>query len=320
MEARKSLTCVFAGILALVIAVSGAKAAQKTQYRMKFEKGKKYYLLMVTDQKFSQSIMGQEQNIEQLIGLDADFDVNDVDANGNAWVRYTYRAVQYHQKGPMGQVEYDSSKKDLPVHPQAQGFAALLGEGFSLKMTPKGQVEAVKGLEQMRNNVSQKLPEGQMKEFMMQGIDQMLNEEAIKEFTEAAMAIYPDKAVGVGDSWSKTVVISQGLPMIQENTWTLEKLKDGVATIKVKADIKPNPKAKALEMGGARLNYELSGKRDGVIEMQESTGQVIKCRMTQQLSGQMKMAIAEMSMPDMPEMAIPVKIHIVTTTEMSERK
>lgn len=308
---------ILVGVAIAAMVATRVEAAQKMQYKLTLQKGQKYYIRMITEQQITQTVMGQEQNIEQTIGMGTDFDVNDVDEKGNAWVRYAYRWAKFRQKGPMGEIVYDSSKKDSQVSPATQGFAALLGEEFWLKITSKGQVVEVKGLDKMRSNIQKKLPEGPMREAMMQGLQQYLGEEGIKELIESSMAMYPDMAVGVGDSWSKTIVLSYGLPMILENKWTLKQRKDGVATIEVASTFKPNPQAKPMEMGPTKMSYEISGKQQGIIEMEESTGRLISSKLNQEMSGQIKMVV---SGPQPQEMAMPVKIKGVVTMEMSERE
>ena len=284
---------------------------------MRFKEGDKYYLRFVTEQKISQTIGGQEQKIEQTIGIGYDLDVKNVEPNGNAWVSYTYRWAKYIQKGAGGSVVYDSSEKGSPVPPMAQGFAALLEETFSLKTTPKGKVETVEGLQAIRDNVGKKLPEGPMKEAMMMGLKQFINEEGIKEQTESSMAIYPEEPVAIGDSWRKTVALTQGAAMTVENEWILKDRRNGVSFIEVKSNIKSNPNAEPMAMGPTKIRYELSGKQQGLIEIEELTGRLIRSKTNQEISGQIKVEVTGQQSQEMP---IPVKIDGIVTCEMTERK
>jgi len=283
---------------------------------MRFKAGEKYYLRIITEQKISQTISGREQNIEQTIGLGCDFDVKSVEPNGNAWVSYTYRWAKFIQKGAGGKVVYDSSKKGLPTSPMAQGFAALLEESFSLKITPQGRVEEVKGIQAVRNDVGKKLPEGPMKETLMMGIKQFINEEGIKEMTESSMAIYPEKPVGIGDSWRKTVALTQGVAMTVENEFILKDRRDGVSFIEVRSNIKSNPEAEPVGIGSTKISYELSGKQRGLIEIEESTGRLMRSKTNQEASGQIKVEVAGQQSQGQ---TIPVKIDSVVTCEMTER-
>jgi WD40 repeat protein len=292
------------------------KTNEKIQYQMRFEAGEKYYLRFITDQTISQTITGQEQNIEQTIGLGYDFDVKNVEPNGNAWVSYTYRWAKFIQKGVGGQLTYDSSEKALTIPPMAQGFAALLDETFSMKITPQGRVEEVEGLQTVRNNIGKKIPEGPMKEAMMMGLKQFINEEGIKEQTENSMAIYPEKPVGIGDSWRKTIALTQGTAITLENEFILKDRKNGISFIEVKSDIKSNPKAEPMKMGTTNISYDLSGKQQGLLEIEESTGRLISSKTNQDASGQIKV---EVTGQQSQVTQIPVKIDSVVTCEMTER-
>jgi hypothetical protein len=289
---------------------------EKIKYQMRFKAGEKYYLRFVTEQKISQTIGGQEQKIEQTIGIGYDLDVKNVEPNGNAWVSYTYRWAKLKQSGAGGNVVYDSSEKGVTAPPMAQGFAALLEERYSLEITPQGRVEAVEGLQTIRSNVGKKLPEGPMKEAMMMGLKQFINEEGIKEQMESSMAIYPEKPVAIGDSWRKTVALTQGVAMTIENEWILKDRRNGVSFIEVKSNIKSNPNAEPMAMGSTKIRYELSGKQQGLIEIEESTGRLISSRTNQEISGQIKVGVAGQQSQATP---IPVKIDGIVTCEMTER-
>ena len=317
-------------VVALVgVVVVVADAAQKVQYGLKLEKGKKYYVQMITEQQISQTVMNQEQNMEQTIGMGMDFDVNDVNDRGDVWVRLTYRWMKFGQKGPMNVIVYDSSQKDVNTPLAAQGFAALLNEGFAVKLTPQGKAVQVKGLDKMRNNIAQKLHAGPMREQMMKGLDQFLSEEAMKEWTESSFMMYPDREVGVGDSWTKTVSMTRGLPMTIANKWTLKDRKDNVATLDVASEIKTNTDAKTMEMGPTKITYELTGTQKGQVRMDETTGLMLTSKLEQQISGQVRMTMPtppqaqnpDQNQPQPPqEMAVPLKIKSTTTMEMKGRK
>lgn len=289
---------------------------EKIQYQMRFKDGEKYYLRFVIEQKISQTVTGQQQYMEQTIGIGCDLDVKSIEPNGNALVSYTYRWVKLMQTAAGGKVVYDSSDKGSPVPPVAQGFAALLDEGFSLKTTPKGRVEEVIGLQTLRDNVERKLPEGPMKEALKLGIKQFINEEGIKEQMESSLAIYPDKPVGIGDSWKRTVTLTQGASMTLENEWTLKDRKDGISFIEVKSNIKSNPNAGSVGMGSVKVSYDLSGKQQGQIELEESTGRLIRSRINQDISGQIKVEIPDQQAQQPP---IPVRINGIVTCEMTKR-
>ncbi len=298
--------------LAQIPDLSLYQAAEKTQYRLKFETGKEYYMQTITEQQISDPTVDQEQTTVMTVGTGAKLDVNKIDANGNAQVTYTYKWIKIGIKGATEEKVYDSSKKDSTVPKELQWFSPLLEESLLLTITPEGRISEIKELEKVRSNVRQKLPQGPLKEIAMSSLNRWLDEQSLSESIENSIAIYPDKPVGVGDSWSRNVTYSSKSEMIFENKWTLRERKNGVAIIEVASTIKPNPQAKPTEMGspGMTSSSEFSGNQKGIIEIQESTGLIIKSKITQQMSGQ-----NTITRPGVPDKVTPMEIKGVITVE-----
>ena len=315
MERRTNWGVFLAAFVVLVSGVCTAGAADKIQYRLKLKTGEKYFIKNVNDQKITQSFMGQTQTTEQTMGFGLDMDVAAVDAAGNMDVVQKYSWVTFKQKGPMGDVVYDSAKPSGPVPAAAQSFAALLGESMTLKITPQGQVLEVGGLKKMRENVAKKLP-AEQREQALAALERFLSEPMVKELTQNSMAMYPEEPVGVGDSWARKVVLSQGFAAIIESRYTVKDRKGGTATLAVASTIQPNPNGKPMEMGPMKLTYNLSGKQTGTMTLDESTG-LASGKQQQEVAGQITM-VATIG-GESQEMNVPVAIKGTATTETTKR-
>ena len=278
------------------------------QYKLKFEKGQSYYVRVISESNSVHEVNGQQSISEVISGFGYSFDVNEVAEKGNGWIDCTVDWVKLTRKAPMIDVTYDSSKNTSRVSPLAQSAVMYLGESFSVKMTPQGQVEELRGLEKLLRNIEKKMPKGRTEQQILQTLDSEVLANSIKDQFLSPMAVYPDKPVGIGDSWSRTGFLSSGQPFILENKWTLQDLKTGIAIIEASASIKSQPDA--VQRQGVKVKYDISGKQAGQIEINESTGQIIYSKMTQDLSGQAKV----------DDMEIRMKTHAVTTFEMTERK
>lgn len=287
---------------------------EKVQYKLKLEGGQKYYYQTSRNGEFfDRSMYQQRPTMLQTIETGAEIAVNDIDSNGNMWATYTYRWLNIRIISQTHNIVYDSSKKAMPRSPVEQGYAALLGESFSLKITPEGRVAEIKGLDKMRSNVRNKLPPGPMQASTIENLNQYLNEEDVKHEIEESLAIYPEKPVGIGDSWGREFVSSGEFAMILSNIWTLKERKNGVAVIEVVSTIKPNLEAKPSKVGNERVSFRFSGKQQGVIEIQESTGLKIRSEVNQQMSG--KITTARQGVPDK---VTAMKIVGVITMSMNE--
>jgi len=319
MKARRNLVRFSTGVFVVLVLSSILSAGEKVQYRLRLKKGRKYYCKSVVEMEIAQILQGNVQQTKQTMGFGYDFDVEDVNTNGDMLVKWTYKLVQFKQESPAGVMEYDSSSKDSHPNAQARPVAALLGESFWVKLTPRGRVRQIKGLEPMYANIAKKLPQGPINQQMLNSLKQQFAQETLKEMIEVGTAIYPNRAVGVGDSWGNKSAVSQGFPMVVQNKWVLKHREGGKATIEVSGAIKPNPKAKPMELGSTKIVYEISGKQNGQIELEESTGRIINSSIKQVLAGEMKMA-GSGGEGGIPEMNIMMDIETVTTMQMSERK
>jgi hypothetical protein len=308
---------VLAAVVTVALAASFAEAAEKMQYRLKLQKGKKYYLRMITETKTSYTLMGRERPMEEVIGFGYNFDVNDIDMNGNAWVTCTFDWIKLNYKGPGGQVVYDSTQLFAPVAPAAKRLAMLLGARFQIITTPLGNVKQVTGLQRMFKKIEKNIKKRRQESFMLESLKEQFTEKTIKQIFESHLAVYPETAVGVGDSWRKTVVAPQGQPIIVENIWTVKERKNGIAIIENNSNIKSDPNVKPVKGDTTKTSRTLSGKKHGLMEVEELTGLIRDSSLNLEMTGEIKV---ETTGEETSEKIIPMKVQSVVTFQMTERK
>jgi len=287
------------------------------QLQLKLDKGKTYYERLVVDQRITQTLMGQEQVIDNVIGVGRKLDVADVDAQGNMRIRCTYIWVQFKQSGPMGVMEYDSSHPaNVPVG--AEGFAALVGEGYAIRLSPKGEVLDVNDVEELQKAVRKKLPEGTDISSGVNPVAFLLTENGIQETTEGLLSVYPDGPVDEGACWERRRTTEQGFAMIAESKWTVQKRLGGVATLASTSTIQPDPSGKPMDTQGMKMKVEVSGTQEGTAQVDEATGLIKMARSYSELKGKIGIGTAAEGPFDM--MSIPVTFETTSTAEMSDRK
>ena len=311
-------TIAFVAVVAA--ALSTASCSKKLKLRLRLQKGKSYSILMTMDQKIEQEILGQKQSMKQVIGMGYTFNVKDVDAEGNASVEVTYTSVRFKQTGPMGVIEYDSTKPAGTVHMAARGFAGLVGQGFSMKITPEGSVLEIAGVDKMLDNMvkTMGLPESPMGQQLKDGMKEQFGEAALKEMMETTFATYPADPVDVGDSWTKKIVLTKGVPMVVETTYTLKSRSGGVASVDVTSKVSANKDAGPTKMGPISMKYALEGTQGGTMEVDEATGWTIRANIDQDFGGKIEM----LSGPGLPPGTTwPIKIKgTMTIGPLDEKK
>jgi hypothetical protein len=282
---------------------------------LKLDKGKTYYERSLIDQKITQDLMGQQQVINMTIGAIQKIDILDVDGQGNMQTRRTYAWTRLKQGGPMMGVDYDSSQQTTPPA-GAEGFAALVGQSYVVRVSPQGKVLEITGMEQVAEAVRKKSPATDA----AQGPDALspfIDKDAVKEMIENSLAVYPDKPVEPGDSWTRKQLTNRGFAMITESKWTLQKREGGVATIATAASVKTDPNGAPMVAQGMAMKMELSGGQEGTITMDEATGLARANRGRQQLKGEIKIGASAEGPFNM--MAIPMTIDTTFATEMSDK-
>lgn len=288
--------------------------ADRIELKFRFEEGKSYKLQVTMEMEIVQWIEGEEQETTQTIGIGETLHVKEVDADGTATIELTFGPMSIKMKGPMGTIEYNSEDPPDEVALPAKAFAAMLGQGFTLKMTPTGRVTDIQGVDKMFEAIFEAIdiPEGPMMDSVVEGLKQQFGDEALKEMMEKMTAVFPDKPVAIGDSWSLKATLATGFPVIMENTWTLTDRKDGVATINVESTFKPNPEGEPMKIGPMTMRFRLKGSQKGTFKLDEATGWFIEGELTQKMAG-------EVTMKGIPgqteEMSVPMTIETVMKFE-----
>jgi hypothetical protein len=313
--ARQRLVTLLAAAFCVEAIVLSANASAAVQLSLKLNKGKTFYERSLIEQKMTQEIMGQQQIINFTLGTIQKADVIETDGQGNMRIRYTYLWSRVKQDGPMMNVDYDSAKQTTPPA-GAEGFAALVGQSYSMRISPKGKVLDVNGVKEMAAAVRQKLPPDADPANASSPLASFLDEQAVREMTENAMAIYPEKPVEVGASWTTKQTMKRGMPMVAEAKLTLQKQEGGVATIGLTGTISPDSSSPVMDIQGMKMKVEMAGTQDSTMQMNEATGLVLNRKGKQDLKGQIKVGASAEGPFDMQ---IPMTMATTFTIDTSDK-
>lgn len=262
-----------------------SREPERISLRLHLEPGESYRLRMLVDQDITQTVMGQAQDMKQAIGMGFCATVREVGADSVCSLTYKYEKMLYRQEGPLGVIEYDSDNPPEVVHPIAQGFAALIGKGFTARIKPTGEIIEVGGLDALVDAILKEVP---MLPGMVEQFREQFGEESMKQMIQQACVIFPEQPLAIGDDWSNSIVISRGFPIIVDNDWTLAAVDGDVLRLGVASEISPNPDGKPLQMGGVTLGYALSGEQVGMLTVDRKTGWTIGGEMSQMLEGEIR--------------------------------
>ena len=321
--------------------------AMADSLKFKFAPGDKYSLVSVTEQKLSRVIDGNEWSAEQTTHLECDLNVEEVDENGAAWTRYTYKRVimKLRSKDQRDQkFDFDSdaneSKIPIPVMP----FQMALGESIYLRITPQGRIDKINGLQFLITSAKSKMGSFPGADMVSRNIERQFDEPAVRRTLEDQFAVFPDSN-NEGTIWTRKEVLSSAdlsyakMGQVEEVNIVFEKtfrpntdksVQSGISVVDVNLIVQPevvytrasNPRRLASQSeaaGGASTKTirEISGDGAGQIEIENATGRIINNKMTRDMVERVKLATQSQMLRPMsgPE---PIITHKVTTFQMTK--
>lgn len=272
-----------------LVAAPLSRAAETVDLKLRPAANQVVRLKTTIEQKVTNTINGTPQTMTQTIGLGYAFETLSFTSDGSAVVKVTFDGVTFKQNSPLANVDYDSANPPAQIHPMARGFAALAGQTFTMTVSPTGKVTDIKGLDAMVDAILAKLalPEGPAKAVVEKSVRKEFGEEAVRDNMAVMVGIYPEQPVGVGQSWSRKISMSKGIPLVMDNTYTLKNVAGDDATLEMKGKLTTNADAPPMDLGSRKLSYTLGGETSGTMKLSKQTGWVKAAEITQKLSGEM---------------------------------
>ncbi len=316
----KNILVTFVTVMMLAVAISFVCAEDKVDLRLRLEKGQTYKMKTTQEMKINQMIPGQQQAMtinQKTSGINI-YTVEDVQPDGSIVLKITHDTISFKQAIPMQNVdiEYDSANPSSsnttdPMSSMVSSiFGAIVGQSFTVAIAPDGKVKEIKGADVILTRINEKinklqLPNDAMRVNIETRIKSQYNEEALRANTENSFNQYPDKPIGIDDTWQKrTTVMEGGFPMIVDTIYTLKERKDGIVVIDIFAMIQTDRSARPVEMGAMKMQYNISGSVTGTVEMNESTGWTNRSNQNLRLNGSIMV-----QSPEMPQsMSIPISM------------
>ncbi|MGD8922241.1 MAG: DUF6263 family protein [Candidatus Zixiibacteriota bacterium] len=314
MKSIASAATVIVLALALLVSCGGQ---EKINMKLALSVGDIHHLRLTTDQQIVQEIMGQKQEVSQKIAMGYMYEVKNMSDEGNALVQVTYQTIQFDQTSPQGTVHFDSEQPADSVPAGAMGLAALVGQSFDMLVAPSAHIIEIQGIDQLITRMMEKLgvPTDSTGNRVRASLEEQFGGDALREAMENLMAIYPENAVSVGDTWTATRNITKGFPMKIADSLTFKERSDGVATIAIDAVISSNPDVPPLQMGQLQVVYDVSGTQTGTMQIDEQSGWIVHAEQVQKVSGDMKV----LPNPQMPDgMSWPINMTTTATVDKFE--
>lgn len=278
--------------------------------------GEKIRQWVVTDQKIEQKAGDTWQEVHQSIGIGTTYTVEDIGSDSTVRMRVVYDSVTVDQEGAGNPVHYNSVGASQDVPPLAAGYAAMLDQSFTLTLGPDGRLRRIAGVDSMLHNIIEKVARSNpsARSMIEYGVTSLLNEKSLTETMERSLAVYPDRPVSVGDTWSNVVSVTIGTPMTINTTYTLKDIHDGRAYIGLNSSIVTNQASGALELAGMSIVYQVSGTQSGSMQVDLDDGWIISSEIEQDFSGTMQVTPHDSSAA-VASTTLPLRMHSRIVTQ-----
>jgi len=311
-------------VVVLLVAILGSisGAAEKLDLKLRLKPGEKHSMRITTTQNIAMESMGKQENVSHTKTLGIEFEVKEIDANDVASVKVTYLTLQ--EKTKMGEREfgYDSTKPDTPEDHFGQMYSDMMGESFIMKITPKGKITKLTGVDEMFLNMAEKTMaredesiKERLKEKAKQAIDRIdkkygsrekrkealkeqvknfpgFGEQPIKNILSEMTVVFPSGTVQIGDSWKDNIVIGfgSGAPIEIEGTYILKGIEKQVLTINVSGKRNLDDKPIISEVGPIKSTTRLAGSYEATLKVDEKSGWLLGKQANMKFAGETKTA------------------------------
>ena len=244
----------------------------KVELRWKWTRNQE--LVYKSSQKMVMEFAGTP--MEQVMGYTYSMTVADVADSGEATLTIKYLAVVAKGTIP-AEYDYDSEKdKEAPTEGPAAMQAKMVGQSFTMKLSPLGRVTSVQGYDKVLEAIMKGVPDDNPQ--MRMQLKQMYNDESFKGTMQQMFPPLPQEKVGKDDPWKNEFLVK--VPMLGGMTFTqnskITELKEGNAhfdqDLKVEMKDKDNPLAGVMELKEAKGKASAAFSTEkGCIVSQKST-------------------------------------------------
>jgi hypothetical protein len=314
-----------ASLLLLLIATPSRLVAAQEKFELvpRLRKGDVHRFSVTLEQVSDQSgpalesvapdaVPPQRHQTRQTTATTYTFAVDDANEQG-ATLSIRYDSVAFHATTPDGRVDYDSGNPPGLIPPEVSAMAALVGQGYSVRIDERRNVRQVIGADKLLAAILSKLtlPEGAARMVFEKSLRRQLDDKAIRANLRAVLGSWTDHPVAIGEAWTQKQQPAGGFPITLDSTYSLAESGNGIWTVILQGNITTAP-SPAIDMKPMSLSYDLSGTHHGRLQFSSRTGWLTSADISQKLKGS-----ATLHSPNAAAETVPITI---ATTMKVEQK
>lgn len=240
-----------------------ASAQKKIELKLKPENGSKY--VMATTSKSVVSQMGMDINMN--MEMDLNMSVASQGADKLMTMQYSNIVLDMDMMGQKTSISSSGTDKN------SEPFKKLTTKSFGCVIDKNGKILKITGIDSLASVFGSDNPAAKY-----------FNEDAIKSAVGQGFSFYPDHAVTVGESWKNSMSITSSVKMKADITYTLEKVENNLAYIKIVSTLATDGEQK-ITTNGIEVNMTMGGTQNGEMVVDTKTGMFTTSNLTQDLKG-----------------------------------
>jgi len=280
-------------LILLTLAVSNAEA--QYSLALNLEKGNQYSFTIHSTNHFTGEMNGQKMAMISTMNGVMKFKVTK--ASGTEYeLEASYDTLHITMKSPMGKMEFSSGNASGDNEEAAGPLNMMTNKHFNITLLKNGSISKIEtpdtvGFSSMMKNFP--MLQGMKQMFMMGPMKQSFSKEAMKENMEKMTAIFPNKKVGINDTWGTEILPDSNMNHSVKITYQLVSYQGGIATIKghresiAKSSDKQAPGFGMMMM--FPVKYELDGESESVFQVDTRSGWIKDASIKENVKGHVQM-------------------------------
>ncbi|HEX3025335.1 MAG TPA: DUF6263 family protein [Chitinophagaceae bacterium] len=266
-------------------------SADEKKYRLKGQlpANAKYYFTIANETHIKLELEGKESgNINKsTVGLI--YSVSK-DSAGNFLLTVTYDSLHVYSKNNDTEIDVDAANAAGSADPVEKLLGSIKGAALFVSMDKKGNIIGTKGYKELADKVllSITATDDYTRKMMQNTLSKFIGEDFVKNNVTQMVNLFPDSAVYVGDSWTKSGNPSADIKIDMLTRYTLVALNNNIAEINAVSDIK-NAADKPTEIMGYNIAVDLKGKDESNFTTDINTGITLKANSNTSIKGTVQM-------------------------------
>jgi Family of unknown function (DUF6263) len=259
---------------------------------LNLEKGDTYFLKINAINHFSGEIDGKKMAMNAAMTGTMKFKVVKVSAIDYE-LEASYDTLHITLKGPMGQMEFSAGNSSQDSDFISGPLNIMVSKHINITLLKNGAVSKIdnpdtSGFSAMLKNFP--MAQG-MKQMMMGHFKKSFSREAMKENMEKFTAIFPNKKVGLNESWGSVIKSDSGSDTTIKTSYQLVSYQSGIAIIKGHTESHSASKASSAQKQPYGLGFmfpvisDLEGESESTIQVSTATGWIKDATFKNEMKG-----------------------------------